>query len=179
MADLEARVPGCIHKDLLRAGRIPDPHYRDEEKNVQWVGETDWTYGREFDLPPGLLAHEHIDLVCDGLDTLATIRVNGAEVARTENMHRRYRFDVAELLRPGKNRIEVAFAAPLRAVRERQALRALPHWPGDYFTPGFAWLRKAHGNFGWDWGPKLATCGIWRPIRIEAWSGARLGDIRV
>jgi beta-mannosidase len=178
-AALEARVPGCIHTDLLRTGRIADPHYRDEEQRVQWVGETDWTYTRDCEVPGDLLDHAHVELVCDGLDTLATIRLNGIEVARTDNMHRRFRFEVAQALRPGTNRIEIVFAAPARAIRERQTHRALPHWPGDCYTPGFSWLRKAHYNFGWDWGPKLATCGIWRPIRLEAWSGARLGDVRV
>jgi beta-mannosidase len=176
---LSATVPGCIHKDLLRAGLIPDPQFRDNEKLVQWVGETDWTYQREFEIPAELLDHEHVELVCDGLDTLATLRINGEALARTDNMHRRYRFAVAALLVAGNNRLEIAFDSPVRAVRERQAQFALPHWPGDCITPGFSWLRKAHCNFGWDWGQKLATCGIWRPIRLEAWSGARLGDVRI
>lgn len=177
--DLPAVVPGCIHKDMLRAGRIPDPQVRDNEKLVQWVGETDWTYEREFEVPATVLDHEHVEVVCDGLDTLATLRLNGEELARTDNMHRRYRFNVAARLVPGRNRLEIVFASPVCAVRERQAERAMPHWPGDCITPGFSWLRKMHCNFGWDWGQKLATCGVWRPIRVEAWSGARLGDIRV
>jgi len=176
---VSASVPGCIHKDLLRAGLIPDPQFRDQEKQVQWVGETGWMYERDFAVPAALLDHDPIELVCDGLDTLATIRINGAEVARTDNMHRRYRFDIAHLLQVGTNRIAIDFAAPLIAVRERQAVRAMPHWPQEGITPGFSWLRKAQCNFGWDFGQKLATCGIWRPLRIAAWNQARLGDLRV
>ncbi len=176
---IPASVPGGIHKDLLRAGRIPDPQVRDNEKHVQWVGETDWTYEREFEILAGLLDHEHVELVCDGLDTLATIRLNGEELAHTDNMHRRYRFDVAPRLKAGKNRLEISFSSPVRAVREHQAERALPHWPADGITPGFSWLRKMHCNFGWDITQKLPTCGIWRPICIEAWSEAHLGDVRV
>lgn len=176
---IQALVPGCIHKDLLRAGLIPNPQFRDNEKLVQWVGETEWTYEREFEIPASVLDHEHVELVCDGLDTLATIRLNGEELARTDNMHRRYRFDVESSLEAGKNRLEIIFASPVCAVQQNQTEFALPHWPGDCITPGFSWLRKAHCNFGWDWAPKLATCGIWRSIQIEAWNQARLGDVRV
>ncbi len=176
---IPALVPGCIHKDLLRAGLIPDPQFRDNEKHVQWVGETDWTYEREFEVLASLLDQEHVELVCDGLDTLATIRLNGVELARTDNMHRRYRFDVAPRLKAGKNRLEISFSSPVHAVREHQAERVLPHWPADGITPGFSWLRKMHSNFGWDITQKLPTCGIWRPICIGAWSEARLGDVRV
>jgi beta-mannosidase len=176
---IPAVVPGCVHQDLLRAAEIPDPHYGDQETQAQWVGEADWTYERDFEASAALLAHDCIELVCDGLDTLATIRINGQEVARTDNMHRRYRFDVAALLVPGINRIAIDFASPMRAVDERQTARALPHWPADCMTPGFSWLRKAHCNFGWDFAQKLPTCGIWRPLRLEAWCQARLGDIHV
>ena len=178
-AGLTACIPGCIHKDLLRAGRIPAPQFRDNEKLVQWIGETDWTYEREFEVPPAVLEHEHVELVCDGLDTLSTIRINGEELARTDNMHRRYRFDVAPRLKAGKNLLEISFSSPVRAVRQHQAERVLPHWPADGITPGFSWLRKMHCNFGWDITQKLPTCGIWRPICIEAWSEARLGDVRI
>jgi beta-mannosidase len=176
---IPALVPGCIHKDLLRAGLIPDPQVRDNEKLVQWVGETDWTYEREFELPTCVLDHEHVELVCDGLDTLATILINGKELVRTDNMHRRYRFEVRRFLRPGTNRIEITFASPVKAIRKLQEVRSMPHWLADCMTPGFSWLRKAHCNFGWDITQKLPTCGIWRPIQIEAWNQSRLGDVRV
>src|SRR3954467_3094594 len=89
--NLPARVPGCVTTDLLRAGKIEDP-YRDlNEFKTRWIGHTDWEYRTTFELDPTMLDHERIDLVCDGLDTVATIVLNGTEIARTQNMHRSYR----------------------------------------------------------------------------------------
>lgn len=168
---IPATVPGCIHQDLLRAGKIPDPQVRDQESQAQWVGETDWTFERDFVITAAVLEHEHVELVCDGLDTLATIRINGRELAHTDNMHRRYRFDAAAVLVPGMNRLAIGFSSPVHAVQERQAIRAMPHWPADCATPGFSWLRKAHCNFGWDFAQKLPTCGIWRPTASRPRTG--------
>ncbi|MBF0244615.1 MAG: glycoside hydrolase family 2 protein [Planctomycetes bacterium] len=176
---IPAQVPGCVHQDLLSAGCIPDPQVRDNEKGIQWIGESDWVYERAFRVDPSLLGHELIELVCEGLDTLAEISINGQKVAGTDNMHRCYRFDIGRFLCSGENELVVRFSSPLRYMRERQSERAMPHWPSDHTPPGISWLRKAHHNFGWDFAQKLATCGIWRSIRIEGRSHTRMGDIRV
>ncbi len=176
---LPATVPGHVFADLRAAGRIPDPFYRDNEKETQWVGKTDWVYSRSFEIDADLLAEDEVDLVCDGLDTIATITLNGREVASTENMHRHWRFPVKPLLRAGENELSIAFRAPKTWVDERQARRVSPGWPVDHIYTGIGHIRKMHCNFGWDWGPKLAGCGIWRPLRLVGWSRARIEEMRI
>ena len=172
---IPAIVPGCIHTDLLAAKKIPDPFYRDNEKVVQWVGEANWIYRRSFDVAPGLLAHDHVMLKCEGLDTLATIRLNGTQVARTDNMFRTYEFDVKRLLKPGATRLKSSSTRSCRCMRAKESQRKLPTWA----YPGAGYVRKEPCNFGWDWGPTLVTCGIWRKIGIEAFSVARLEDVAI
>ncbi|RME63678.1 MAG: glycoside hydrolase family 2 protein, partial [Caldilineae bacterium] len=154
--------------------------YRDNERQVQWIGETDWVYTRTFQVTDELLGHERVLLCCEGLDTLATITLNGQEVARTDNMFRTYEFDVKALLRPGENQIQVHFAAPLPYARRRLEERFLPNWGvGDHKLPGGNWMRKEQCNFGWDWGPMLTTAGIWRSIYLAAFDQARLTDVHI
>jgi beta-mannosidase len=172
---IAATVPGYIHVDLLAAHKIPDPFYRANEKAVQWVGESNWIYRRAFEAPPELLAREHVLLRCEGLDTLATIRLNGAEIAHTDNMFRTYEFDVKKLLRAGSNRLEIKFDSVLPVMRAKEAQRKLPTWA----YPGAAYVRKEPCNFGWDWGPTLVSCGIWRNIGLVAFDRARLEDVAI
>jgi beta-mannosidase len=175
-----AIVPGCVHLDLLAATVIPDPYYRDNELALMWIGESDWLYRRTFELPEDFLAHDAVRLRCEGLDTLATIAVNGREIARTDNMFRAWEFDVREALRPGENEMTVRFDSALAYGRGRLAERHLPNWSVDeHKLAGGNWLRKEQCNFGWDWGPRLVTCGIWRDIGLVAFDGARLADVHV
>ncbi|MCX6376909.1 MAG: hypothetical protein NTU88_12910, partial [Armatimonadetes bacterium] len=174
---IPAAVPGCVHTDLMAAGVIPDPFEGDNEKRVAWVAETDWVYRRSFSADEALLAEERVFLECDGFDTLATIRLNGEEIARSENMHRSYRLDVTGRLRPGENEIELEFASPVNYVRPKIG-RGLVTFPGDSI-PGAPYLRKAMYQWGWDWGPKLPTSGIWRSIRLAGYSAARIEDVRI
>ena len=113
---LPARVPGRVHTDLLAAGRIPDPFYRDNESALQWIGETDWVYTRTCTVSPALLAHDRVLLRCDGLDTLATVLVNGREVGRADNMYRTWEFDVRAALIAGKNTIAIRFDSAMRYI---------------------------------------------------------------
>ncbi len=177
---IPAVVPGCVHTDLLAAGLIEDPFYRDNELKVLWIGETDWVYRRTFSVPADLLAHQRVLLRCEGLDTLATVLLNGREIGRTENMFRTWEFDVRGLLRAGENEIEVRFDSPMAYVRKRGQERSLPAWGvGDHKLDGGGWIRKEPCNFGWDWGPMLATCGIWRDITLVAYDTARLAEVAV
>lgn len=172
-APISATVPGEVHTDLLAAGRIPDPFDGDNETLLQWIGRTDWTYSLTFDWQPGPEARH--DLVAEGLDTFATITLNGTEVARTANQHRSYRFDVTSLLRTGSNELMITFAAPVTAAEQAQAeLGALPV---SYQHPYNA-VRKMAASYGWDWGPDLPGAGIWKPIRIESWDTVRLASVR-
>jgi beta-mannosidase len=175
---IPAVVPGCVHLDLQAAEMIPDPYYRDNELDLMWIGETDWTYQRQFTVSNELLAHERITLCCHGLDTLATITLNDTQVAKTENMFRTYEFDVKPHLIEGQNSIRIDFQAAMPYVQDKQAQRRLPAWTHDKLEGG-NWLRKEPCNFGWDWGPMLVTCGIWREIELVASNGPRLVDVLV
>ncbi len=176
VAPVPATVPGCTHTDLFDAGVIPDPFIDTNEQAVAWVAECDWRYTRTLTVTPDDLAHEHVELVFDGLDTLATIVVNGSPVGGAANMHRRHRFDVRSLIVAGDNTLDVVFAsatAHAEALRDSEGV-----WPSSSFGRPFNYVRKMACSWGWDWGPWLTSAGIWRPARLEAWSTARLGDIR-
>jgi beta-mannosidase len=175
---IPAVIPGCVHLDLLAADKIPDPYYRDNELDLMWIGETNWAYQRQFTVPEEFLAHKHITLRCQGLDTLATITLNGTQIARTENMFCTYEFDIKPHLLEGENSIHVDFQAAMPYVREKQAQRRLPAWTHDKLEGG-NWLRKEPCNFGWDWGPMLVTCGIWRDIELIASNGPQLTEVLV
>ncbi len=177
--EVPAQVPGTIHQDLLAAGRIEDPYYRDHEHHLQWIGETAWVYRRAFHVDDALLRHDRVLLRCAGLDTLATLTVNGQRVARTDNMFRTGEFDVKPLLTAGENVIEVQFDPATAYIRQRQADRGLPCWANPREIHGRSWIRKEPCNFGWDWGPILITCGIWRPITLLAFDTVRLTDLHV
>ncbi len=174
---LPGQVPGSVHVDLLTLGRIPDPFFGDNEKHVAWVAKADWEYRLSFAVAPELMNEEHIVLVCDGLDTLATVSLNGQELGRTDNMFRQYRWDVKPLLVPDDNEVRVAFASPVEYVTRRQAVRPLAGV--SQAIPGGPHLRKAPCQFGWDWGPQLPPIGIWKDIRLEGYSSARLADVHV
>ena len=125
---LPASIPGGVHTDLLRNGLIPDPFWGSNELELQWIEATDWEYSTTFDLPDDLLAHAHVDLVADGLDTLATIILNGQEIAHTENMFVGYRFPVRDVLRPGRNELSILFANPMDYIKARQPLHSFAEW---------------------------------------------------
>ncbi len=171
---LEGQVPGTVHGDLLAAGKIKDPYYRAQENDVQWVGETDWIYTRPFIVPEDFLKHEKILLVCHGLDTLGEIRLNGRKIAETDNMFRAWEFDAKPFLKAGRNTVEILFNSAFKYQRLRNAERRLPSW-----VDGGNWLRKEQCNFGWDWGIRLITCGIWRDIGLVGFDKARLKDVQI
>jgi beta-mannosidase len=167
-----ATVPGCVHLDLLAAGLIEDPYLDDNEARTAWIGRTDWIYETAFEWVPD---EDRVDLVCHGLDTVATVTLNGTEVGRTANMHRSYRFDVGARLVAGTNTLSVRFTssyAYAEALRHRLGDR-----PNAYPEP-FQYIRKMACNFGWDWGPTLVTAGIWQPIGLHSWRTARLAEVR-
>ncbi|MEI2726742.1 MAG: hypothetical protein V9H26_25505 [Verrucomicrobiota bacterium] len=174
---LPATVPGGVHTDLMAAGRIPDPFVGDNELRVAWVAESDWEYRRSVTIDPDVRSQERVLLVCDGLDTLATVILNGTELGQTDNMFRRYRWDVKHLLHDGANELVVRFASPVRYITERQAERPLINVSQG--IAGAPYLRKAPCQFGWDWGPQLPPIGIWRDIRLEGRSIAEFADVQL
>jgi beta-mannosidase len=174
--EIPAKVPGDIYADLLNAGDIPDPFYRDNENDLQWIGKSDWSYRRTFTVDQDLLGHEQVFLQCEGLDLFATIIINGKTVAQTDNMFRRYEWDVKKYLKTGENSIEVNFASTIPYIEKRQSEKYLRHW-GQNNAGAFGWVRKEACNYGWDWGIKAVCCGIWRPIRLLGVSEARIADV--
>ena len=170
--DIPATVPGCVHTDLLAAGLIEDPYLDRNEQDVQWIGRTDWQYRCEFQADPDLLEFGRLELVCEGLDTLATVELNGHPAGQTANMHHPHRLDVADAVREGTNTLVIHFASADRYVQEQIDRR---DWPER--TP-WSMIRKMACNFGWDWGAKLTTAGVWRPIYLASWDTARLARVR-
>jgi len=177
--NIPANVPGCVHLDLMVNGKIPDPFYRDNELEVMWVGETDWVYSRQFDIPESLLKQDRVILNCDGLDTLAKIVINGQDLAQTDNMFRRVSFDVKSMLKSGENTIAIYFTSAVRYGQERLAAHPIPAWNSGEKIPGGNWVRKAQCHYGWDWGPRLVTCGIWRDIYLVGFHQARWKDCSI
>ena len=174
---IDAAVPGSVYSDLLKAGEIPDPFWRDNELAVLPLMEQDYRYSRKFDVPAAILSRGHILLRCHGLDTLASIRINGQPAGYADNMHRTWLFDVKSLLKTGENEIEISFASPTKYIREAFAAHRVEGT--EDAMEGFPFLRKAHCMFGWDWGPRLPDCGIWRDLELIAFDSARIRDVLI
>jgi beta-mannosidase len=173
----DARVPGCVHRDLLAHKLIPDPFRADNERLVQWVGEAAWEYRVRFDPGAALRAAAQVELVADGLDTLATVFLNGRKLGDSDNMFVPNRWPLRGRLRPGSNELLIRFDSAEKFVRTQRR----GHRPKEINDPvgGATRLRKQQCQFGWDWAPRLVTAGIWRELRLEAWTGNRLVDVRV
>jgi beta-mannosidase len=172
------QVPGGVHTDLIAAGVIPDPFFGDNELRVMWVAEKDWQYSREFSISGALLKEERVYLVCDGLDTLGKVELNGHELGRFENMFRQYRWEVKGLLKEGNNTLVFTFDSPVQYAKEHEARFALTGVQ-PWSILGGPYLRKAPCHFGWDWGPMLPPIGIWKDLRLEGRSIARLEDVHL
>jgi beta-mannosidase len=164
-----------VHTDLMAAGLVPDPYLDENETALSWIGRTDWRYATSFDAAAPS-AGERVDLVFEGLDTVATVTLNDEEVLHSENMHRTYRVDVGAHLRDGGNDLQVDFDAALPwAEQASDRIGPRPHANAHPFNA----IRKMACSFGWDWGPDTVTAGLWRPVRLHRWRTARLGDVRV
>jgi beta-mannosidase len=172
-----ALVPGIVQTDLVRAGLIPDPFIRDNETKVQWVGEVPWSYSRNFIASSELLHRQHVILRCEGLDTLARIRVNGQEVARPNNMFRTWEFDLKRILRVGLNQIQVDFEPIEPFLKAHENQDKFPGKPVQ--SHGWGYVRKPPFEQGWDFSPKIISSGIWRKIGLVAWNEARLQDVAI
>lgn len=184
---LAATVPGSVQEDLIAAKRVPDPYQGINEAAIQWVGLTGWQYRRVLEITPAMLARGHLDLVFDGLDTFATVSVNGRVLLKTDNAHRRWRVDAKSALKPGRNELLVAIASPIRTLQP-MVLAEKKSLPGEYDSAfgdepkgrqTSPYIRKPKYHYGWDWGPRIVGIGLWRPARIEAWDDARIDSLRV
>lgn len=167
-----AHVPGSVYADLMADGTMPDPFWRENELDAFKRMKKDYVYQRAFTVTEAQLAHAHVELVCEGLDTLAHVSLNGREIAFADNMHITWVWDVKEQLHAGENALEIRFDSPILYCAKKA--EEAPGWESSDATPGFRHLRKAHCMFGWDWGPRLPDAGIWRPIFLRTWDAARL-----
>ena len=177
----DATVPGVVQMDLLRHGVIPDPFYGTNEDSIQWIEREDWVYELVFDLP-NFDSAKNYELEFDGLDTYAEVTLNGEIILSANNMYRQWRVDVARLLRLEQNQLIIHFRSPLTENADK--LRGTPYHKtaendalkGEKVS---VYTRKAPYHFGWDWGPRIVTFGIWRPVRLVEWTDAKLQDVQL
>jgi beta-mannosidase len=181
-----AQVPGVVHTDLLRAGLIPDPFDRDNEFRLQWIGLTDWEYQTTFQLDSAALGHDHIDLVFEGLDTFADVYLNDQAILHADNMFRRWRIPAKPLLKPGQNSLRIVFHSAIEKMIPY--VKSLPFILPSISTHNFGneeniatapYTRKAPYQYGWDWGPRFMTEGIWQPVRLETWDAVRIDNFHI
>lgn len=180
LESVDMQVPGTVLSGLLAAGKIEDPFYRTNEDATRALFWKDYVFTRTFDLAENFLSQTHIALVCEGLDTLAEISINGTLLAKTDNMHRTWKFQVKDLLHTGSNEIRIVFRSVLRYIENYPYA---PHKKINYIPCGCMGgnqlLRKSHSMFGWDWGPQTIDAGIFRDIYLQGYSHARIKDIRI
>ena len=184
---MAAHVPGVVQTDLMALGKLPDPYIGDNEAKVQWVGLVDWQYQTHVTVSAETLARGHVDLVFDGLDTFATVKINGVEALKSDNMFRTWRIAAKALLHPGDNVITVDLASPIRTMQPVLAgLKTV--LPGAYDSAfgdeapdrnSSTYVRKAGYEYGWDWGPRVVASGIWKPALLEAYDAVQLEDTHV
>lgn len=184
---LPATVPGTVHTDLLDNGKISNPFYGTNEKDVQWIDKKDWEYITTIDVEAPVLNHSHIELVFAGLDTYADVYVNEQHVLSADNMFRTWRADVKPYVKLGANDIRIHFRSPI--MEDLPKLKALGYGLpasndqsevgelGDQRVSVFA--RKAPYHYGWDWGPRFVTSGIWREAELVAWSDVRIENVYI
>jgi len=171
-----AQVPGSVHLDLLHNNLIPDPYYRDNEAKLQWIEDADWEYRTTLQAPSDLLARKNIDLVFEGLDAYAEVYLNEKLILTADNMFREWRVPVKALLKPGANQLHIVFPSPIKAAAK---IAAPDKWREQTHVAEKTYLRKAAFEYGWDWGPRFVTSGIWRPARIEAWDAACISNLHI
>lgn len=180
-----ATVPGVVHTDLLAHGLIEDPFFRLNERAAQWVDKEDWVYETTFDIPAEMSGRKNYRLVFNGLDTYADVELNGEKILSSDNMFRRWTVEVSGKLKEKDNVLQVYFHSPIKL--DIPKWEALPyHYEagndqsqnGGLFGKQVSiFARKAGYHYGWDWGPRLVTSGIWRPIVLEGWNDARIEDV--
>jgi beta-mannosidase len=171
---LDIDLPSSVHTALLKHGKIEDPFYRDNEAKTEWVETKDWEYEVTFDVPEQIMGQQHIDLKWAGLDTYAQVFLNDSLVLETNNMFRTWQTDVKKWLKPTGNILHVYFESPINKPKA--------DWDAlGYVLPGGirTMTRKAQFHYGWDWGPKLTGCGIYKKPELVGWNDFIIDDLRV
>ncbi|TKG93428.1 glycoside hydrolase family 2 protein [Puteibacter caeruleilacunae] len=184
---LQAKVPGCVHTDLLRNGKIEDPFYRLNEHDVQWVDKKDWVYKKAITIDKQTLKKDRIIINFKGLDTYADVFINETKVLEADNMFRAWVVDAKPYLKEGENVLKILFHSPIKVGLDKyDNYPHVVHSSANDLAeigqvPGNKWVsphvRKAQCHFGWDWGPRLVTSGIWQDVTLEAWNMSRMQDL--
>src|SRR6202522_1759115 len=181
-----AQVPGVVQTDLLHNKLIPDPFDRDNEFHLQWIGVADWEYQTTFQIDAAALAHDHVDLVFDRLDTFADVYLNDQSTLHADNMFRRWRIPAKTVLKAGPNTLRIVFHSAVEKMIPYA--KAQPYILPSISTHNYGneeniatapYTRKAPYNYGWDWGPRFMTEGIWQPVRLETWDGLRIDNFHI
>jgi beta-mannosidase len=184
---MPATVPGTVHTDMMANGKMEDPYYRMNEREVQWIDKVNWEYKSSFSVEATLLKRQNITLVFEGLDTYARVYLNGSLLLETNNMFRTWKVPVKSLLSQGENELRLEFLSPVIKGLSLMEIWGYP-LPGDNdqserggMGPNKVspFVRKAPYHFGWDWGPRLVTSGIWKPVYLEAFDAATIDEIYV
>jgi len=171
---LDATVPGTIHTDLLNNKKIEDPFYGNNESKLQWIENEIWEYKTSFKVKPEIMSCKHIEITFEGLDTYAKVYLNDSLIINADNMFRTWKLDVKKHLRSGTNNLLIVFDPAVKIGKEK-ASKLTYTLPGDekVFT------RKAQYQYGWDWGPRFVTCGIWKPFYLEGWDFMKIENVQV
>ena len=167
-------IPGSVYSILLANGLMDDPYYRDNEIKALEIMDNEFVFSRTFNFNKN---NKKLNLVCEGIDTLCDLYLNGVKIAHTENMHRTYRFDVSDVIKDGENEIKLIFPPVDAYIKEKYNEQKISC--GTCSIKGFMYLRKAHCMFGWDWGPMLPDAGIWRDIYVEEADTPAINDVRI
>ncbi|GAA0290543.1 beta-mannosidase [Gracilibacillus halotolerans] len=174
---LPITLPASVMNTYLAEGKIDDPYYRDNEDEALVIAENDYIFRKTFNVEGDILSDEYIWLVFHGIDTVADISLNGKVLLSTENMHRKYKVDVKDVLKKTANQLEIKLYSPLKYIQGKQEENPLPGV--SHAVDGYQHLRKSHSMFGWDWGPKIPDLGIWKDVELVAWSSNRIEDIAI
>jgi len=182
---MPAIVPGCVHSDLLQNKQIPEPYYRTNEKELQWIDKKDWEYQTIFTLSSQDLKFSNIELVFEGLDTYADVYLNEKLILSADNMFRAWTVDVKKLLKTGENKLLIIFHSPIKKGLQLLKNNGFTlHAANDQAVNGglqkdelvSPFIRKAGYHFGWDWGPRFVTSGIWKPVYLHGWNAFKMND---
>jgi len=178
-----AEIPGCVHTDLINNKLIGDPYYGLNEQSLQWIGKTDWDYQSKFNLPDSVFNRKNIELVFDGLDTYAEVYLNDSLVLSADNMFRTWKIPCKNLLRHTGNLLWIHFKNVFEVNMPKIENAPFKLLDGDNNdqsdTMSAMYARKAQFHFGWDWGPRLITCGIWRNVFLQSWDDLKINNVQV
>jgi len=186
---MDASVPGCVHTDLMTNKKIEDPFYRLNERDQQWIDKVNWEYKTTFEVTPEIEQRDRIVLDFKGLDTYADVYINEKQVLTADNMFREWTVDIKKVIKPGSNDLRIVFRSPITEGLKKYDANGyvIPVSPNDLAEIGqveggkkvSVYTRKAGYHFGWDWGPRLVSSGIWKPVYLRAWDEAGIKDLQI